>query len=467
MVAGVALGIGPGHNIPLLGGTPRPFLPEHTINVTWAPDGARLAYYLLDAGDPLFVAEGTGTKPQQIFRLGPGGHNHYPAWSRDGAWIYFASGVWDARQMDIWRIRPTGGSPERMTHHAADIRYLSVLDDQTLLYVSPDENGAGPWLWALDTTRKASRRISSGLEVYSSVDTSLDGRRLVASVSNPTANLWSFPILEHPATDKDVTPVNVPSVRAYAPRFRGSALFYLSSRGGGDGLWRYDNGQATEIWRGSEGALLEPAAVASDGRHVAVILRKQGKRTLNVLSSDGADVRPLAPSLDVIGAASWSPDGAWIAAGGADATGPGLFKIPVNGGEPVRLATGAAANPVWSPDGTVIVYTGPVVAAQGPLLMVRPDGALVEAPSINVRVGTEHYRFVPGRGELVYLPTLSQVATENFWIIDLVTKKTRQLATFDNQLTRTFDITPDGTRIVFDRLEEHSDIVLIDLAGRP
>jgi len=30
--------------------------------------------------------------------------------------------------------------------------------------------------------------------------------------------------------------------------------------------------------------------------------------------------------------------------------------------------------------------------------------------------------------------------------------------------TFTFDITPDGKQIVFDRLRENSDIVLIDLA---
>ena len=30
-------------------------------------------------------------------------------------------------------------------------------------------------------------------------------------------------------------------------------------------------------------------------------------------------------------------------------------------------------------------------------------------------------------------------------------------------LMRTFDVTPDGQRIVFDRLRENSDIVLIDL----
>ena len=40
----------------------------------------------------------------------------------------------------------------------------------------------------------------------------------------------------------------------------------------------------------------------------------------------------------------------------------------------------------------------------------------------------------------------------------------RQLTRLDDAGTiRTFDITPDGTQIVFDRLRDHADIVLIDL----
>ena len=365
--------------------------------------------------------------------------------------------------------------PERLTNQNSDMRYLTLLDERTIVYVSPDQNGAGPWLWALDLERKVSRRISSGLEVYSSVDASADGRRLAAAVSNPTANLWSVPILDRRAEEKDVKPFSVSSVRAYAPRFGGASLFYLSSRGGGDGLWRYENGQATEIWRGTDGALFEPPAVSSSvspsdsigAPRVAVILRKQGRRTLNTLASDGSDVRPLAQAIDVTSAASWSPDGNWIVAGGVDGTGPGLFKIPVEGGDPQRLANGTATNPVWSPDGSVIVYTGAVVGPTGPLLMIRPDGTPVEAPAIRVRVGSERYRFMPGRQELVYVPTASQTAPENFWLLDLATKKSRQLANVDSRLTRTFDVTPDGKEIVFDRLRENSDIVLIDLPTRP
>ena len=48
--------------------------------------------------------------------------------------------------------------------------------------------------------------------------------------------------------------------------------------------------------------------------------------------------------------------------------------------------------------------------------------------------------------------------------LDLSTKSNRQLSNFDTRLISTFDITPDGKQIVFDRLRENSDIVLIDLA---
>jgi hypothetical protein len=42
--------------------------------------------------------------------------------------------------------------------------------------------------------------------------------------------------------------------------------------------------------------------------------------------------------------------------------------------------------------------------------------------------------------------------------------KSRELTQLDPSATmRTFDVAPDGTRIVFDRLSDDSDIVLIEL----
>src|SRR5262249_52917164 len=153
---------------------------------------------------------------------------------------------------------------------------------------------------------------------------SADGRRLVATVANPVANLWSVPIADHVAEDSDVKPFPVPAVRALMPRFGGKALFYLSSRGMGDGLWRYQYGKAQEGWEGAEGAWREPAAVSLDGRWVALVLRRKGRLRLQVETADGTEPEVVAENLDVQGTACWSPDGKWITTGGTDARGAGL-----------------------------------------------------------------------------------------------------------------------------------------------
>jgi Tol biopolymer transport system component len=170
----------------------------------------------------------------------------------------------------------------------------------------------------------------------------------------------------------------------------------------------------------------------------------------------------LTDAIDVRGAASWSPDDKWLVTGGLDAKGQGLFKIPVGGGAPVRLIAGFGLNPVWSPDGNLVVYTGATVGGYSPLLAMRPDGAPVELPAIRVRAEGERHRFLPNGKGLVYMQ--GRFLSQDFWLLDLTSKTTRQLTQLNNSAAmRTFDITPDGKQIVFDRLRENSDIVLIDL----
>ena len=283
---------------------------------------------------------------------------------------------------------------------------------------------------------------------------------------NPSASLWTLPLLDRVAQDSDVKPYPLPTVRALSPRFdKNGSLFYLSARGTGDGLWRFRDGQASEIWKGSDGALDETAAVSPDGRSVAVLLRRDGKRHLTMMSADGADAHALAPSIDVQGAADWSPDAQSIVIGGRDGQGPGLFKVPIDGGLPTRLVSGVATSPAWSPNDTLIVYSGPIINGKVQFLAVRPDGSPVALPEIYVGGGPDRqgYRFLPDGKSLVYLP----VGTDDFWILDLASKQIRPIA----RLTRlsdkhAFDITPDGKQIVFDRVSETSDIVLIDLPRR-
>lgn len=446
--------------MPLVGGAPRVFLKDPAIELAWSADGKQMVYHTREAGDPMYVADPAGANPRRISTDPADIHQHFQVWSPDGRWIYYAKGTPATNEMDVWRIPAAGGLPERLTRHNADVRHLTAFGPSTILYVAKESDGSGPWLWALDVERKQTRRINYGLEQYTSITSSSDGRRLAATVANPTVSLWSVPLLDRIVDENDVKPFAVPNQRAWTPRFSGTALYYLSSRGGADGLWRFQDGQSTEIVKGIDSPLLEPPAISPDGKKIAILVRKAGKRRLRLVSPEGAEVA-FSADIDVQGAASWSPDGKWIVTGGNDGKSDGLFKIPVDGGAPVRLTPALGRNPVWSPDGSLIAYAGPNVYTMTPLRAVRPDGTPVEMPAIRLHRDGERLRFLPGGKELLYMQGDSFL--QDFWTLNLETKQMRQLTRFTNSAAmRTFDVTEDGQQIVFDRLRENSDVILID-----
>ena len=210
----------------------------------WSSDGNRLVYHTWKPGDPMFVADRKGANERQIVKNEPGLHNHFQVWSKDGRWIYFVRGRPATHEMDLWRISPEGGEPEQLTRLNTDITHPAPIDERTVLFVARNENGAGPWLWALDTRDPHFTPREFGVGTYTALAATADGRRLAASVVNVQVNLWSVPITERIVEERDVQAFPLPTMRALTPRFAAGSLFYLSSRDGADGLWNYRDGRA-------------------------------------------------------------------------------------------------------------------------------------------------------------------------------------------------------------------------------
>ena len=452
--------------VPTGGGPVQPFL-KTAVMVAWSPDGSKLAYHETTPSDPIFVADANGANARQIYIAEPGVHNHYLTWSLDGRYLYFSHGL-PPDEMDIWRIRSDGsGAPERITNHDSRVAYPVLLDDRTLFYTATADDGTGPWLYTLDLRNRVPHRVTTAVEHYISISAAaaIPGkpRRLVATVSNPNVRLWSVPITNSVSGEQSVAPVALPTSRSAAPRFApDSSVFYVASLGGADALWRLAGGRAREVWKPTQGSVIGAAAVSPDGKRVCFPVREQGRTTLYSANADGTGARIVDGSLDVRGAASWSPDGKWIAVAAKEGLQARVFKIPVEGGAPVRLVDSVSSNPVWSPDGKFIVYSGTSRARSVPLKAVTPDGQPYALPELSVdRVG-DSYRFLPDGTELVV--KLGGFRRQDFWLFDVTNGGRRRLTALrPGESLQRFDVSPDGKRILFERMRENSDVVLIEL----
>jgi len=453
--------------VPRAGGSLRPFLPT-AVMAAWSPDGARLAYHETTPGDPIFIAAADGRKAKRVYIASPGVHSHHLSWSPDGRYLYFSHGL-PPNEMDVWRISAAGGTAERVTTHNSRVGYPVLLDDRTLVYTATDDDGTGPWLYLMDLRDRTPVRLSSGVEHVISVAASAEvegkPRRLVVTVSNPTVRLWSVPIADTIVGETGAAQLSLPTARSAGPRYApDSAVLYLASRGGADAVWRQSQGGARELWRPREGTLAGVATASPNGKMVCAAVRARLRSALRCTDVESGREWSIAEALDVRGAPSWSPDGEWIAMAARDGDATHVFKIPVGGGEPVRLVDSVSFDPVWSPDGTFILYSGTPRGRSVPVEAVRPDGKPYPLPLGQLVVDrlADSYRFLPsGEGLVVKLGGFRH---QDFWLLDLRTGARRQLTRLKpGQSISRFDVSPDGKRIIFERAEENSDIALIEV----
>jgi len=447
--------------VPMLGGQPKPYL-EGVAEFDWSHDGSRLAYHTPGPGDPLFVSDGSRRSDDApIFTAPAGLHSHFPLWSPDSAFIYFVEGALPDK-LDIWRIKPTGGTTERITAHNGQVTYPVFLDRRTLLYLARDSDGAGPWLYGMDIERRNPHRLSSGLDRYSSLASSADGRRLLFTIASPRRSLWRLRIAD--SLTQVAAPVRVPLTTStgFAPRLGPDYLLYVSASGTSESVWKFANGTGTELWSAQGARVFGGPAISPDGRYIAFSVRQRGQTLLYVMRSDGTDARIVADSLNLQGAPAWEPDGKSITSA-ADVQGvPHLFRVPVDGRPPVLFVREYSVDPTWAPNGQFVIYSGPDIGTTFSVKAVTTVATAHPLPALTLTRGARHLAFLRGERGLVLLR--GEIQHKNLYLIDLDTGAERQLtnlpADFD---VHDFDISSDGGEVVFERVQERSDVVLMDL----
>jgi Tol biopolymer transport system component len=447
--------------VPTLGGQLRPYL-EGVAEFDWSHDGSRLAYHTPGPGDPLFVSDGGRRLEGRLIFTAPAGlHSHFPLWAPDMASLYFVQGTLPDK-LDIWRIRPSGGTPERITSHSGRVSYPVLLDRRTLMYLASDAEGSGPWLYSMDVERRIPHQLTYGLDRYTSLAASADGRRLVVTVADPKRTLWRLPIGDSPTEVSSAARMSLTTSTGFSPRLGPDYLLYVSASGTSESIWRLVKGTGTELWSGQGARIFGGPAISADGRKIAFSVQQHGKTFLYAMQADGSNARVVADSLDLQGAPAWAPDGQSITSAVDDHGAPHLVRVPVDGRPPALFVQEYSVDPAWAPDGSVVVYSGPDIGTSFSVKAVSADGAAHPLPPLTLTRGARHLTFLPGGRKLALLR--GDIQHKNLWLINLETGTERQLTNVAPDFDiRDFDISPDGREVVLERAQEHSDVVLLDL----
>jgi Tol biopolymer transport system component len=345
--------------IPAPLGGPLRLLVQHSGGLRWSADGQRIAFMRPDpaSGDAILVARADGGDERVLVPPAFGIHAHEPAWSADGAFIYFNRGPMNNNQAptEIWRVPSGGGEAERVvaTQGIAESP-LPTPDGRGLIYAGDRAGGALNLRWR-PLGGGSERGLTRGAGDYVAPRLSRDGRRLVCEARTSNGALRRFD-LRQPAGEagSELTAAGgddeSPSIA------RSGRIAFASSRNGTRDIWvsEPDGRNPRPLTSDPESDSLP--AISPDGTRVAFVSTRGGRRGLWLVATDGGPPSLLV-AVEVLDRASWSADGGRLlyAAEGANHR-PGLWIVPAEGGTPTPVPGVSGRCPAWSPASDAIAY---------------------------------------------------------------------------------------------------------------
>ncbi len=188
----------------------------------------------------------------------------------------------------------------------------------------------------------------------------------------------------------------------------GKSILFTSTRGGKAGIWRMlaDGSKPERICDGDQ------AEWSPDGKRIA--LRRNEKILIRDLAS-GSEKTLTPEDWPHCSGPAWKPDGKAIAFAARWEGGNGVFIVPAEGGQPVKVYDKqGTCEPHWSPDGTRLVYE-----TETHICTINPDGSRNRV--ITPFGGVQRYaRYSPDGKLLVFCQGASEQGPWELYVVPTV-----------------------------------------------
>ncbi|MDQ6785916.1 MAG: hypothetical protein M3033_03740, partial [Acidobacteriota bacterium] len=394
-----------------------------------------------------------------------------PAWSPDGEHLTVDAGSSGDDKSHLIEISlQTGAERELKTQIAwRYIERLAWANENELIVNAEEKAGDKQQLWSVRFPAGEATRITNDLNDYNGFNLTKDASKIVAEQTIQDFHLWLFD--NETKTARQITFGENHSDGtiglAFAPDNR--IVFTAQDKNEYDIFSADMNGGDIRQLTKHAGRENLHAVVSPDNRFIAFgsdPTDKRGKRRLWLMNTDGTQPRQLTPTTndEKIGEDEpyFSPDGKWIYYTRVGGERNRIWKISVDGGEPIEALHSDRdfSLPAVSPDGKSLAHTVFDDKSASPWSIGVSSLENGTEKIFNFPAYRGLTRWTPDSNSLVSINRESEV--NDLWQTNIATGERKQITNFNAERIERFDISRDGRFFVVSRGNEFYDAVLIE-----
>jgi serine/threonine protein kinase/Tol biopolymer transport system component len=459
------------YQVPVIGGREPKKILEHINGIIgFAPDGKRFAFFRAfdKTGDSaLMVANLDGGEPRQLARRsGNDWFGGVPAWSPDGRVIVCVAATdTGGTQFSLVEVPAEGGAEKPITSYKwhGQVFRPTWLKDGSGLVVNAQEMPTSPMqIWQVSYPEGAVSRVTNDLTEYGTMSFGLtaDSSTIATIATEQSSKIWlAAPSVEEGSAKKLTNgKYDGQGGLDWTPDGR---VVYITKTGDHSDIWMM-NADGTEQKQLTSNADSEYGVrVSPDGRYIVFTSAAVGG--LNHvwrMDTDGGNRKQLTQGDFADFAPFFSPDGHWVIFGSWKSGNARMWKVPVDGGEPVRLSDLPFNGSNFLPDGKLIFggyYDEQVSPPRWRSALVSSEnGQIVKVFDFPPK--TNDWKMLDER-TLLYSKEDNDV--ENIWTQPLEGGAPKQLTKFTSEQIYNFAPSRAGKQFTVVRGTSSADIILI------
>lgn len=454
------------YKVPSLGGTPpTEILKDVDSPISFSPDGKRFAFVRVKPvqGDSaLMIVNEDGSNEQEIAQHSRGNFFMSTAWSPDGKVLATtARKAEDGVRVELLGVQVSNGSEQVIgTKVWGTISAIAWLADGSGLVMSGIERGPGAnkyQLFQIAYPDGTTRRLTDGLTNYAGVSLTKDSYSLVSLQANVVAQLWVAPN----GDAGKAKPITTGSVNYSSLSWTADGkIVYMSDESGIADIWMMDSDGKNKKQLTSNAGVNAYPSISTDGNYIVFNSNRGSDPSVFQIwrmNADGSNLKQLTQ-----GTSSFyptiSPDGKWVVYTALGDIGkPSLYKMPIDGGDPIQLTKNIAVWPKISPDGKFIACQYNDEQQALPKLAIIPFEGGAPVKTLSIPLGQVTWSS-DGKG-LFYVNGTNGVT--NIWLQPVDGGAAKQVTQFQTDNIFSYAWSRDGKQLIVSRGNETTDAVLM------